>query len=156
MLGIGSTSGGMQHKKFYPIDKSGDEYFSISASHGTPVYGTAIVENYAGLRSTFFSQRIQVDHTPPVIDDVVIKMQTLQNDVKTKSTRNNETILLQLTASWDVSDDESGIKLCYTFIGETSFESYCLMISCNKIMPNIICNSKCRSCKARTLLSKDE
>ena len=120
-LGAGTRPGGLQHKSFYQIDKLSDEYVSISASHGTPVYVTAIVENYAGLRATFYSQKLMVDHTPPEVKDINVTIQSVHGSNKVHNASYDDETTVHLTATWNVSDPESGVKMCFTSVGESQF-----------------------------------
>ena len=110
-FGVGTTATGFQLKSPYHIDSSTDEIFTLSAIHGTPVYGTAIVENFAGLTSVFRFRKILVDHTPPVFGNI------LTNLIMINTTDTNETNV-QLEVEWSVKDDESGISLCYVSVGK--------------------------------------
>ena len=110
-FGVGTTATGFQLKAPYHIDPSTDQIFTLSATHGTPVYGTAIVENFAGLTSVFRSRKILVDHTPPVFENISTNL------IMTKTTLANETNVL-LEVVWNVNDDESGIRLCYVSVGK--------------------------------------
>ena len=118
LLAAGTKRGGVQHRSFYQIDKSSDEHIPLLVPHGTPVYITAVVENYAGLRSTFHSKRIIVDHTPPVIEDVNVVMTELSSDVNESNVTQSKERYVQLKATWNATDIESGIKLCFVSVGK--------------------------------------
>ena len=116
LIGVGTTPRGQQLKPFYPVDTSTDVVLSVIASHGTPLYVTAIVENFAGLRSVFRSKELIIDHTPPVVEDVLVE--TLLN----ASTHQNATLgrnktTVRFNVTWNAIDDESGIQMCFLSIG---------------------------------------
>ena len=45
-------------------------FVSLATAHGTPIYATVVVENFAGLQSVFSSNVIVLDHTPPIIENI--------------------------------------------------------------------------------------
>ena len=113
-FGVGTTVTGFQLKSPYHIDPSTDEIFTLSATHGTPVYGTVIVENFAGLTSVFRSNKILVDHTPPVYGNI-------STDLIMKNTTEANQTIVQLGVEWSVNDDESGVSLCYVSVGKSLY-----------------------------------
>ena len=144
MLGFGTTPYGYQLLTPYPIDGSNDEIVTLSASHGTPVYATAIAENFAGLQSVFISDKIVIDHTAPVIENVVVEEEIIYMAVMDDSAAENSTAAgssnpqinannsarndnvtltseegrtIRLKISWQVSDDEIGIQMCLVSFG---------------------------------------
>ena len=120
------------------MDISKDAFIPLTtAKHGTPVYATAIVENFASLQSMFSSTRLILDHTPPIIFDIGVK-ETVErlthhehinktltgfNDTEptsmAPSVRNteDERIQVKLNISWQAKDQESGIELCLVSVG---------------------------------------
>ena len=101
------------------MDPNTEEIFTLSASHGTPVYATANVENFAGLTSVFRSKKILVDHTPPVFGSITAKVK--KGDQK----RNVETVTsasetnVRLEVSWNITDDESGVQIWFVSVGKS-------------------------------------
>ena len=116
MFGAGTTASGFQLNPLHAIDISSGEIFTVSASHRTPIYGTAIVENYAGLRSVFRSKKILVDHTPPGFENITVT--EYKRTPETNETNLKEgTAIMRLTVKWAVLDEESGVKICFVSVG---------------------------------------
>ncbi|XP_053382169.1 uncharacterized protein LOC128549491 isoform X2 [Mercenaria mercenaria] len=112
-LGAGTTVDGFQIKPlstFY--HKHNIHMIYTHVPHGTQVFVTAIAENKAGLRSVFHSRSIIVDHTSPVFNHLVGHIQNVQ--VNLSGVLEIQTIV---QATWDVVDEESGIKQCYCSVG---------------------------------------
>ena len=127
-LGIGTTPSGFQLNSLYPVDVNTDETFAISASHGTPIYATAIVENFAGLRSVFRSKKVVNDHTPPVIQDILVEKDEVKDyHILNTSDVAADEMMLRLRVSWDASDEESGIKACFVSVGRYSLTRYVIV-----------------------------
>ena len=112
---MGHIPGGLQIKSFYRINRWEDEHVHILSSHGTPLYVTAIVENHAGLQSTFHSNGLIIDHTPPVIEEVEVSIHHIYRNTTFVGYVTGGVV--QLKASWKPVDNESHIKICYYFIG---------------------------------------
>ncbi|XP_053390270.1 uncharacterized protein LOC128553173 [Mercenaria mercenaria] len=112
-LGAGTTVDGFQIKSlsnYYHFNNKHLIY--ANAPHGTRVYVTAIAENNAGLRSLFHSGPITIDHTSSVVNNLVGRLQNVQ--VNISGFLEIRTIV---QATWDVIDEESGMKQCYCSIG---------------------------------------
>ena len=98
----------------YPVNIGSDQIISLKVPHGSKLYGTAIIENFAGLKSEFRSKELITDHTPPVLENVAaeeelgINMTTLDPDSR----------MMRLNVSWNTKDEESGIKMCFVSVGE--------------------------------------
>lgn len=97
----------------YPVDIRSDVMVSLTAPHTSPLYATAVVENFAGLRSVFHSRMIVVDHTPPVIEGVQVVAEMKYDFIDMK----NKSALLKLNVTWNVQDEESGIQVCFISVG---------------------------------------
>ena len=120
-LGVGTSPNGYQLKSLYLVDVNTDIVFTVSASHGTPVYATAIVENFAGLRSVFRSKKVVTDHTAPVIQDIVVEKKVVDAEPFNASDVADGETILQLKVSWNARDVESGLKLCFVSVGRYLF-----------------------------------
>ena len=60
----------------YIVDINKDIFVQLTtATHGTPIYATVLVENCAGLQSTFSSKKLILDHTPPEVDGIDVKQE---------------------------------------------------------------------------------
>ncbi|KAL3857349.1 hypothetical protein ACJMK2_012025 [Sinanodonta woodiana] len=116
LVGTGTTQSGFQIQPLSPMPSENHLVLPFTAPHGSPVYVTAMTWNYAGLMSTFTSDAITVDHSPPVIQNV-----TAVVDVE------NVTNIVNIDVTWKADDLQSGIKICYCGLGEdqgsTSFRS---------------------------------
>lgn len=111
-LGAGTTPGGFQVKALSQIQyRSNNVLIKANVQHGTPVYVTVIVENYAGLKSAFKSGPIVVDQTEPTISDIAL-MLNVHNETAVGMERRHV-----LMATWKVEDKESGLKTCFCSIG---------------------------------------
>ncbi|XP_053399195.1 uncharacterized protein LOC123556900 isoform X2 [Mercenaria mercenaria] len=112
-LGAGTTVDGFQIKPLSNYFHLNNKHLIYTnAPHGTQVFVTAIAENKAGLRSLFHSGPITIDHTSPVVNNLVGRLQNVQ--VNISGLLGIHTIV---QATWDVADKESGIKQCYCSIG---------------------------------------
>ena len=118
-LGVGTTATGFQLKSPYNIDPNTEEIFTLFASHGTPVYATAIVENFAGLISVFRSKKILIDHTPPVFGNIMAKVKAVdpKRNVENVTSANETNVRLEI--SWNITDDESGVQMCFVSVGKS-------------------------------------
>ena len=105
-------------KPFYPIQYNGDSVISLDVSHGTPVYVTVMVENFAGLRSVFRSSKLLTDHTAPLLDNVVVNTAFTRTENDTNTTLFENEALIRLDVSWKVRDEESDIVMCLISVGK--------------------------------------
>ena len=118
-FGVGTSVTGFQLKSPYNIDPNAEEIFTLPSSHGTPVYATATVENFAGLTTVFRSKKVLVDHTPPVFGIITAKVKAgdPKRNVETVTSANETNVRLE--ASWNITDDESGVKICFVSVGKS-------------------------------------
>jgi hypothetical protein len=75
--------------------------------HGSKLYLTVFSKNHAGLTTSFKSNPIVVDKTPPVIR----KLNVIVNDTHATDS------LYSVYANWHIEDAESGVKSCYCGLG---------------------------------------
>ena len=82
--------------------------------HAMQVYTTVIVENHAGLTSLFEAKEpLIIDHTGPHISDVIASASVLYVN------ESGELVpRVQVNATWEVVDDESGVKHCACSVGK--------------------------------------
>lgn len=109
-FGAGTTEGGFQLrplKRFYGTTG----VINIDTEHRNKVFATVIAENHAGLRSTFVSEPLTFDKTPPVISQIEVYITDNNPEIYGNASEFN------IGAEWSVSDQESGIKYCLCGIG---------------------------------------
>ena len=82
--------------------------------HGAILHGTVIVENAAGLKSVFHSDEITIDHTAPIVDDIGVDTELILN----MTTLDPDAAMMQFNVSWNVVDEESGVRFCFVSIGK--------------------------------------
>ncbi|KAK3589130.1 hypothetical protein CHS0354_017096 [Potamilus streckersoni] len=107
LVGTGTTKYGFQIQPLLPMPSENHLVLPLTVPHGSPVFVTAMTWNYAGLMSTFTSDAITVDHTPPDIQNVTAK-------VEVENLSNTANIFV----TWRADDLQSGIKMCYCGLGE--------------------------------------
>ena len=112
-LGFGSSPAGFQLKSMHPVDVGSDQIVSFTVAHGSKLYGTAIIENFAGLKSVVHSEEITIDHTAPILEDVAVEAELGFN----MSTLDPEAAMMRLNVSWNAVDEESGITICFVSVG---------------------------------------
>lgn len=117
------------------IDISTDIIFSLPTSHCTPLYATAFVDNFAGLRSVLRSNKLFVDQTPPILEDIQANLHEIDLKKSNMSdTLTNET-MVRVRVKWNVTDPESGIEACSVSVGKFVFlgRHICFLFSkCNE------------------------
>ncbi|XP_052760742.1 uncharacterized protein LOC128203377 [Mya arenaria] len=114
LLGVGTYPNSFQIVPLHQVHCVNIHLLNIDGvSHSTPLFVTAIVDNHAGLRSTFSSIPIVVDRTGPVISLLEF------NTISFLDTAANGTVETTVNISWSAMDNESGLKSCYVGIGNT-------------------------------------
>ena len=116
-LGIGTNEHGFQLLAPQKVGIESSSTLFRALQHHMNVFAVAVVTNKAGLRSTFRSEALLIDWTPPVITNLTSDMVD-QGDGS-----------YHVTAEWDVSDDETSVTGCYWHIGNGlrgCFEIACL------------------------------
>ncbi|XP_070570802.1 uncharacterized protein [Ptychodera flava] len=108
MWAIGTVEGGTQLQAFTSVgSKSHGQNDDLHLSSGSSVHVTVVGKNAAGLRTVTYSDPILVDLTPPQL--CCIK-DGKHEDVQYQSNGD-------VTVSWQVEDEESGVDYCEWAIG---------------------------------------
>ncbi|XP_078657344.1 uncharacterized protein LOC144903237 [Branchiostoma floridae x Branchiostoma belcheri] len=101
---IGTVQGGTQLQGFKSVGwRTSARNESLHLQHGSSVHVTVVATNAVELRTVVYSEPAVVDLTPPAIRN--IRDGTEEDDVDYQSS-------LIFTASWEVTDEESGVSLC--------------------------------------------
>lgn len=112
-LGAGTSDGGFQIQSLKQYHHgSNNAIVQTNIAHGSLIHVTVIAENCAGLRSTFKANPVEMDHTVPVIDNVHSSVKF--SSVDSSGTSESNVII---DASWQVNDEESGVKICFCALG---------------------------------------
>ncbi|XP_055997828.1 uncharacterized protein LOC125647098 [Ostrea edulis] len=110
MWAIGFTRGGTQLQNFQSVGLSNFAFNSkVTLTHNTYIYVTSVAKNSVGLQGVSYSDKILVDLTPPVIEEVLDgDFLGEDNDFWKENT---------VYVNWKVTDDESGLDYCEWAIG---------------------------------------
>ncbi|XP_076075248.1 uncharacterized protein LOC143046131 isoform X2 [Mytilus galloprovincialis] len=105
---IGNTRGNaeMQHFQSVGVNNFGYNY-NITLAHSSQVHVTVVAINAAGLQAKAYSAGVDIDNTPPVINQV-------HDGVGVDIDGQTSNII---SANWDVIDPESDIDYCEWSIG---------------------------------------
>lgn len=106
-LAIGTRKGGVQVQPFIDIGDVVHSVLSVNATHGMNLTATLISENHAALKTTFTSNPITFDMTPPYVGKIEIALAKL-----------NQQDFYMVEAMWVADDMESGIKSCSICVGK--------------------------------------
>ena len=139
LVGAGTTRGGYQVRPLRPFSKFNHGLIKTDIPHGSRIYLTAVATNNAGQRS-IFTQEVTIDHTPPMISNVNVKIHNADNFRKSMeknfSSIGNTTELsittplgeTHLRVGWRASEEESKLLRCYCSVGKYCFTKYFVII----------------------------
>lgn len=129
LIGAGTTKGGYQIRPLLPFSSFNHGVVETDVPHGSRIYFTAVARNKAGQWSTF-SKEITLDHTPPIISQLTVKIQNSEAleerthvanmPVFNSSDSFTRRIIREtrVVATWNVSEDESELASCYCSVGK--------------------------------------
>ncbi|CAC5375361.1 unnamed protein product [Mytilus coruscus] len=101
MWAIGYTKGNEEMQRFQIVGTNNFAYnYNLALPHASQVFVTVIAKNAAGLRSAAYSSGLNIDQTPPVIDQIHDGA-GVDIDGQTSNI---------ITANWDATDPESGLQ----------------------------------------------
>ena len=137
LVGAGTTRGGYQVRPLRPFSKFNHGLIKTDIPHGSRIYLTVVATNNAGQRS-IFSQEVTIDHTPPMISNVNVKIHNDDNFSKSieKNFSSVSTELFistplgetHLTVVWSTNEEESKLIRCYCSVGKPCFTKYFVII----------------------------
>ena len=108
-VGLGSSEGGFQLLPLTDVGQSSSILFPVRLQHGMEVHSVLVAENHAGLKSIFYGDTLTVDWSPPVIHNLQVDVQCVEDKCS-------------VGATWDVTDVENVVQDCHWSIGRFDFQ----------------------------------
>ncbi|XP_062567668.1 LOW QUALITY PROTEIN: uncharacterized protein LOC134229901 [Saccostrea cucullata] len=108
-VSIGTTAFGKQIISDFLMDQH-YKFLYVTIPHNTTVYASAKVSNGAGVSRLFSSKSLVIDDTPPVLDLFGSNLEIVYGENST---------FTKYKGTFQVTDEESGVKSCYFAIGSS-------------------------------------
>ena len=104
-VGFGTTSGGFQLLPLTDVGLVSSMTIPLQLSHQMQVYAVLLIENQAGIRSTFLSYPLLIDWTPPELSELDVQLSLADDGT------------ISIDTAWNVWDSETEVHDCHWQIG---------------------------------------